>query len=225
MWVNESLDITNHRGACQPHCYEHHNNQMAAASHVGKTNFLFFFGVESNVIPLNWLFCVCRTHLWDPLFNLECYWPWKVKFKVILIHQRPWVDSLSNDSLDIQRCSWDVSHFVQVFTGWSVRFSMTECDAQHPVARQRHRRVSAFPVHLHNVSRLCGEGLRHFEGSSLPRCSSHPPCVTGASCVSGSSIFASSLHVLFTRKATLWIRPLMTLLVGGRESIPALALV
>ena len=26
--VNESLDITNHRGACQPHRHEHHNKQV-----------------------------------------------------------------------------------------------------------------------------------------------------------------------------------------------------
>jgi len=26
--VNESLDITNHRGACQPHRHEHHNKQI-----------------------------------------------------------------------------------------------------------------------------------------------------------------------------------------------------
>jgi len=113
----------------------------------------------------------------------------------------------------------------QVFTGWNVRFSMTECDAQHPPQQGNDSIECHFPVHLHNVNRLCGKGLRHFEGSSLPRCSSHPPCVTGACCVSGSSIFASSLHALCTRKAPLRICPLMTLLVGGRESIPALALV
>ncbi|KAH3849321.1 hypothetical protein DPMN_091720 [Dreissena polymorpha] len=65
----------------------------------------------------------------------------------------------------------------------------------------------------------------HFVGNSMPRCSSHPPCITGASRVSGPSIFISSLHALCIRKAPLRICPLITLLVGGRQSSPALELV
>ncbi|KAH3698424.1 hypothetical protein DPMN_055170 [Dreissena polymorpha] len=75
-----------------------------------------------------------------------------------------------------------------------------------PAARHEQPRVSHFPVHLHNISKLRGKGFRHFVGNSMPRCSSHPPCLTGASRVSGPSLFIGSLHAL-CRKAPLRICP------------------
>ncbi|KAH3722037.1 hypothetical protein DPMN_064986 [Dreissena polymorpha] len=54
-----------------------------------------------------------------------------------------------------------------------------------PAAWQGQRRLSHFPVHLHNISKFRGKGFRPFVGNSMPRCSSHPPCITGASRVSG----------------------------------------
>ncbi|KAH3837458.1 hypothetical protein DPMN_110848 [Dreissena polymorpha] len=74
----------------------------------------------------------------------------------------------------------------------------------NPAAQHGQRRVSLFPVHLHNIIKLRGKGFRHFVGNSMPRCSSHQPCITGASRVSGPSIFISSEHALCIRKAIMY---------------------
>ena len=87
-----------------------------------------------------------------------------------------------------------------------------------------HHQVSHLPTHLHTVSRLGGKGFSPFDGSSVPKCSSHP-CSIGPSLAMGSLAVSKRWQARCTRKAPRWIWLLITLLVGGRASIPALALV
>ena len=119
---------------------------------------------------------------------------------------------------------WASKFELQVFTGRVFCLTMTEYDAKIAAEPQPQRRVLHLPVQLHLVSRLRGKGFRHFDGSSAPKCSSHP--LSNGSCLAScSSVAASSWHALRTRKAPRLIWSLISLLVGGRASIPTLALI
>ena len=93
-----------------------------------------------------------------------------------------------------------------------------------PAERHPYRGVSHLPAHLHIATTFCGNRFVHFVCNSVPKCSSHS-CSTGSKLASRSLSVASSRHALLTRKAPRWICPLISLLVGGRASIPALELV
>ena len=81
------------------------------------------------------------------------------------------------------------------------------------------RRVSHLPAHLHTVDRVRGKGFRHLDGSSALKKSSHP-CCSGCGHASCSLAVASIWHFLHTRNGPRWMCPSMSLLVGGRASIP-----
>ena len=93
-----------------------------------------------------------------------------------------------------------------------------------PAERHPYRWVSHLPAHLHIATTFCGNRIIHFVCNSVPKCSSHS-CSTGSKLASRSLSVASSRHALLTRKAPRWICPLISLIVGGRASIPALELV
>ena len=92
-----------------------------------------------------------------------------------------------------------------------------------PAERHPHRWVSHLPAHLHIATTFCGNRLIHFDGNSVPKCSSHS-CSTGSNLASRSLSVASSRHALLTRNAPRRICPRISLLLGGRASIPALEL-
>ena len=112
----EFVDVqtyTNHRGAGLPSFHVLCNCRIQYGCHqscFGKLTFLFF-GVESNVMPLNLLFfCV------ELIFELFCS-IWNVTdlerscSRSFFVHQRPWAQLRYLKMLT----SWDVSHFVAGF--------------------------------------------------------------------------------------------------------------
>ena len=72
------------------------------------------------------------------------------------------------------------------------------------------------------MSRLCGRGFCYVDGRTVPKCSSHPSSI-GSYLASRMLAVTSKWLALYTRKALHWMWPLITLLVGGRTSIAALA--
>lgn len=74
----------------------------------------------------------------------------------------------------------------------------------HISLKERHsqRRVQQLLAHLHIVTTFCGNGFKHFDGSSVAKCSSHPLFPRLLSCLAFVGV-ARSQHALYTRKAPL----------------------
>ena len=95
-----------------------------------------------------------------------------------------------------------------------------------PAARQPHRPLSHLSAHLHTVSsKVGGKGFRHFDGSSVPKCSFHP-CSVSSSLALGSLLLwvvACKWHAVWTikskKKKSLLLDVASDPTTCGRESI------
>ena len=122
-------------------------------------------------------------------------------------------------------CSWKLDFPRQVDTRRVILPSVAEYDAGNS---SRTAPIS-LSVILACTPAYCDHILRQsFHTFCMQQCAevlSSNSRSTGSKLASRSLSVASSRHALLTRKAPRWICPLMSLLVGGRASIPALELV
>ena len=100
--------------------------------------------------------------------------------------------------------SWKLDFPRQVYTVRVILISVAEYDAGNSCRTAPTSLSVTLACTLHIATIFCGNRLIHFDGNSVPMCSSHS-CSTGSNHTSHSLSVARSRHALFDKKCSMMV--------------------